>query len=211
MVMTDQQPQFSPGDIVIHPLRPEWGQGRVERTSPAVFQGKKGQSLIVTFANHGRVTINTAVAPLASAQTKGPTHAMKPTFTQSSSEQGWLGTISGTGSDNPLAALPDACNDPFASDRQRLEATAATYRYSTEARSLIDWAVAQTGLDDPLSQYTRHDLEQAFPRFARDREKHLRDLVFQMKRANKSDIVKEVAAATRIPAAKQAIEKALRG
>lgn len=209
--MTDADAPYRPGDVVIHPARPEWGRGKVEQARPAVHQGTKGQSVVVTFANRGRVTINTAVVPFARGQQpKDSTASMKPTFSPPSSEQGWLGSLAGGGDGNALYALPEACNDPFASDKQRLVATAETYRFSTEARSLIDWAVAQTGLDDPLSKYTRPELEQAFPRFARDREKHLRDLAYQMKRDGKIDIVKQVAAETRIPAAKAALEKVIR-
>ena len=41
----------------------------------------------------------------------------------------------------------------------------------------MDWAVAQTGLDDPLSRFTRHELEQHFDRWAYEREQHLSKLL----------------------------------
>ena len=51
--------------------------------------------------------------------------------------------------------------DPFSSATERLKATLDNFRFNAQARPLIDWAIAQTGLDDPLTLYTRQELEQA--------------------------------------------------
>jgi hypothetical protein len=37
----------------------------------------------------------------------------------------------------------------------------------------VDWAVAQTGLDDPLSRFSRQELEQHFSRYVTERDAHL--------------------------------------
>ena len=122
---------------------------------------------------------------------------------------GWLDELDGSNRASELWDLPDALSDPFASVADRLRATLATYRFSTEPKALIDWAIAQTGLDDPLSKYTRPELEQAFPRFARDRDQHLRDLVRQCKRASDFATLKDVGRGL-FSAAQSALDKAIR-
>jgi hypothetical protein len=101
--------------------------------------------------------------------------------------------------------------DPFQSLARRLEATVESFKFSTEARSLIDWAVAQTGLSDPLSKYTRHELELGFARFARDRELHLRDLVKQLRSQGKLAVADEVARTAKTATGRAALQKAIRG
>jgi hypothetical protein len=123
---------------------------------------------------------------------------------------GWLDDLDGSSQSNELWDLPDDLTNPFGSLADRLRATLATYRFNTDARPLIDWAVSQTGLNDPLSKYTRPELEQAFPRFARDRDQHLRDLVRQCKRADDFVTLKEVGRGL-FPAAQSALDKAIRG
>ena len=68
----------------------------------------------------------------------------------------------------------------------------------------------QTGLDDPLTRYTRQELEQAFPRFTRDRDQHLYQLVRQFKRNNDTQGLRSIADRSRNPrAARSALDKAL--
>ena len=202
-------PQFLPGDVVIHPRRREWGHGVVERAQQIAHQGKAGQRLVVAFANHGRTVINTAVAPLL---LKDTTEQMSSSTSRRPSHRGWLDTLAESNgrSEPELSALPEAMTDPFASIGARLLATLDSYRYSTEARLLLDWAVAQTGLDDPLTKYTRHELEEAFPRFARTRDRHLRELVRQLKAEGKIELLNETIARTHNAAASASLQAALR-
>jgi hypothetical protein len=170
-----ETPLFRTGDQVVHPKYPEWGSGVVDLAQIIKYQGKQGQRLTISFANHGRVTINTAVTPL---QSKDAGNNMNNTTTP-----GWLDSIAEQ-NDHPqsvLWALPEAFTDPFTNLAKRLDTTLESFRFSTEARSLIDWAVAQTGMADPLSVFSRHDLEEAFGRFDRDRGLHLRDLVREIR------------------------------
>ena len=127
-----------------------------------------------------------------------------------SSNGGWLAALDkSSANSHELWDLPDQLTDPFASLGDRLKATLQTYKYSTEPRALMDWAVRQTGLNDPLSKYTRHELEQAFPRFARDRDHHLRDLVKQLKRKDDFATLKDCGRGL-FPAAQSALDKAIR-
>lgn len=123
---------------------------------------------------------------------------------------GWLDAMDPDGSkSNELWDLPDELSDPFASLVDRLKATLQTYRFSTEPRALMDWAIVQTGLNDPLSKYTRSELEQAFPRYVRDRDGHLKDLVRQLKRANDYGALKDAGRGL-FSAAQSALDKAIR-
>lgn len=199
-----ETPSFRTGDEVIHPKRPEWGPGVVDQAQTTTYQGKAGQRLTIRFANHGRVTINTAVTPL---QGKDAEKNMNNATTQ-----GWLDAIAEqNGNDESvLWALPEALTDPFASQSQRLGATLESFRFSTEARSLIDWAVAQTGIADPLTVFNRHQLEQAFARFDRDRGLHLRDLVREIRSKGDKATLQQAMNQTRHPTARTALQKAMR-
>ncbi|MEM6393345.1 MAG: DUF3553 domain-containing protein [Planctomycetota bacterium] len=126
-------------------------------------------------------------------------------------KKGWLSQLEGpSATDRNLWDLPPELTDPFATPEQRLEATLKTYRFNTQPGPLFEWAVTQTGLDDPLSAHTRVELEQAFPRFARDRDQHLRELVKQLKRSNEHEFLRKLMNKTQHPPARSALEKAIR-
>ncbi len=221
--------RFARGDRVVHPKRPEWGTGIV-RQLKATASGPNGraQKLTIDFPNRGRVVIDTSVVslqpghtgpprpgsaatspPPAQAPRPAPSPKDSPTVSSTSTSAGWLNDLEGSTSKNELWDLPDELTNPFASISERLQATLETYKYSTEPRSLFDWAVRQTGLNDPLSKYNRHELEQAFPRFARDRDAHLRDMVRQIKRADGYAILKEAGKGL-FPAGRSALDRAIR-
>ena len=206
---------FSRGDVVIHPRRPEWGEGVIDQAVVVTHEGKPAQRLVVRFVNEGLITINTGVAPLVR---KEALNTMATTTKSDSSSftaptgHGWLGSLDSNQKSisADLARLSDAMTDPFANISRRLQATLDSYRYSTEPRSLIEWGIAQTGLTDPLSKYTRHDLEQAFPRFARDRDNNLQEIVRLIKKQGKSEMIEEALRTTISPAAKNALQRARR-
>jgi hypothetical protein len=201
--------QFQRGDVVVHPRRPEWGPGVVDHAA-AGGDSRGGQRLVVRFENYGRVTIHTAVAPLVCLQDKEPVTPMSTTRTYASSGQGWLAALASGLDKHELHRLPEALTDPFASLGRRLEATLDSYKLSTEARSLIDWAVAQTGLGDPLTKYTRQELEQGFSRFARDRDLHLKDLIKQIRMQGQSHLFTEAQRKASTPAARSALTRYIR-
>lgn len=209
--MTEQQHHFQRGDVVKHLRRPEWGRGEVKESRAITHEGRAAQRLTVHFANKGRVVINTAVAPLEKHRSD-ESMSRNSTSTATADSGGWLAQLERANGQrkHELWDLPAAMTDPFASPAQRLHATLDSYRFSTEPRSLIEWATMQTGLDDPLSKYTRSELEQAFPRFVRDRNQHLFDLARQIKRKGDTHTLQQAMAQTRVPAAKQALQKAAR-
>ncbi|QDU32964.1 hypothetical protein KS4_10030 [Poriferisphaera corsica] len=197
---------FTRGDKVVHPKRPEWGDGVVRDASTITHEGAQAQRLAIDFANRGRVVINTAIAPLVNKRNSKEMN----TGLKEQATGGWLGELekaAGIKKSNELWDLPSKLSDPFTSLMDRLIATLETYRFSTDPRSLIDWAVIQTGLNDPLSKFTRHELEHAFPRFARDRDQHLRGIVVEFKHNGQLNEVKQIAAKIKHPAAKSAMDK----
>lgn len=192
---------------MIHPKRPQWGTGVVKRAEAIRHDGQAAQRLAIDFPNHGRVNLNTAVAQL---QTKDESQTM--TANATGEGKGWLDQLEHDQGlkKHELWELPDAMTDPFATEKMRLLATLDSYRYSTEARSLIDWAVAQTGLNDPMTRYTRQELEQNFQRFARNREQHLKELVRNIKRLGQQKMIQQVMSQITANDAREALKKAVR-
>lgn len=215
-------PRFKPGDLIMHVRRPEWGEGVVDQAIAIEHEGSPAQRLVVRFTHHGRVTLNTAIAPLVT-RSAGAGEPLNMTRTTTStrtayaspaaaatSDRGWLAALENKQNDHELHRLPDNLSDPFLSSARRLANTLENYRFNSDRRTLIDWAVAQTGLHDPLSKYTRHELEQAFGRFAHLRDQHLTQLVRQMKKQGQLPVIEQTRKEVRIPAAQSALDRALR-
>ncbi len=216
------------GDTIEHTTRPQWGIGCVQQAQPVIRDGVTTQRIVVDFPHKGRVTLDTATAPIrrfnpATQRTPTPTPTPNTQDTKSmttsgsalhNNKGGWLAELeskaNGGKQTHELWDLPDALSDPFLPDEARLKATLDTYQYSTDARSLIAWAIMQTGLQDPLSKYTRTDMEMAFPRFARDRDNHLKDMIRQLKREGRHALIQQLRNHCQIPAAVSAIDRAMR-
>ena len=204
---------FQRGDVVVHRRRQEWGDGVVQRATRITHDGKSAQRLVVNFKHHGRVTINTGVAPLMTKGVFATMSSSSPSGLQSEtvSTGGWLGSLTDQSQqDGQLWQLFHAMTDPFQSIGSRLQTTLDSYRFSTEARSLIDWAIAQTGLEDPLSKFTRHELELAYARFARDRDLHLRSLVRELKKQGQANLLDKSMREAHFPGARQALLRAIK-
>ena len=225
-------PLFSQGDVIIHTVCPQWGEGVVDEVVNIVHDGKAAQRLIVKFANRGRVTLNSAIAPLVSKDaavamnpfrntpmSPAPAYARAGESNRNSNSSGNTGGPGGAGGagadwlskfekrEHELHKLPASLNDVFSSLEQRMEATLDTYKFSTEPRSLMDWAVIQTGLNDPMTKYTRHELEVGFERYARDRDLHLKDLVKQFKQEGKMSELDQLRRRLKLPAAVSALDR----
>jgi hypothetical protein len=213
-------PHFKVGDTVVHPKKPEWGTGTVVEAKPATHDGIDAQRLRINFANKHNTTIDTAIAPLVSSdavnQTSNPSpkglgQDMSMSTNTGKPSAGWLDELEGSsGGKRELWDLPDGCDDPFTSDEEQLDVCLDTFKYSTDPGPLFQWAVVQTGLDDPLTKYTRVELEQAFPRYTRDRDNRLFELVRLMKRNGQIDLLRRKAQQCPHRAGRQTLEKAIR-
>ena len=151
------------------------------------------------------------------------------------SSGGWLAALENRNRTNAqnLGALPDAMTDPFSSNGQRLKVILESYRFDPDAataqamrnpryrpnpfdaryvasgKRLTEWAIAQTGLEDPLSEYSRHEIEEAYARFSQSRDQVLKELVMQMRKEVSPAVLEKAAAEVRTDAAKAAMKWAL--
>lgn len=191
------QDKFQIGDRVLHPGKPEWGVGTVANASGTVHEGAPCQRLAIRFDRAGLKTITTAFVSLrrASAHTAALTEP-KPEPAKTTGDR--RSTLGGSPSGSPGASadpfgppsasgLPtdprelrrkmtgicDEAVDPFKTPAARLRAVLGLYRFEPTPGSLMDWAAAQSGLSDPLSHFTRHELEEYFSDFRRNLDKAL--------------------------------------
>jgi hypothetical protein len=161
------------GEKVRHVKKPEWGVGSVTKVETVTRQGARDQRLWIRFANGGLKTVLSSMAelepadgPAAAVATGGDTFAAR----EARHEGGWLGEIAKRQPEEGMTSLPAAASDPFLAVERRLGFILDLYRFEPVGGKLIDWAVAQSGLDDPLSRFNRHELEKFFERWAHDRD-----------------------------------------
>ena len=201
--------KFEFGDRVRNTKKPEWGIGTVLKTETIATNGNQIQSVTARFQSVGVKTLSTSHAPLekvaddeqtAAAEDDVPTVEMWDRL----NESGWLGEHARRKIDEIMTGLPMEARDAFCSIRSRLLATINLYRFDRSGRGLIDWAVAQSGLNDPLSRFSRSELEQIFDRWARKRDEHLAALIAE---ADNENMVEELLAQGPA-AAKKAAQKA---
>lgn len=195
--------QWSFGDRVLHAQRPEWGTGVVTNAASAQHEGQPCQMLTVRFDRAGLKTLSTAFALLLPATESAIAQAATAGAAGASDASG--------GSPDPFAAprasggveqakealqrVPESARDPFVSLPGRIKATFNLYRFGKQGGALLDWAAAQTGLADPLSLFSRHELEQLFDRFAVNRDQHLKKLVLDMKKHDAAELTRLLAEA----------------
>lgn len=187
------------GDRVVHAGRPEWGVGSVTSAESAMHNGHACQRLAIRFERAGPKTISTAFADL-----RHPDAA--PSLDKKLSDAAGLDGFDHGKAVSLLGDLPDEATDPFISISARLNNTLNLYRFTGTGGSLLDWAAAQTGIGDPLSRFSRHELEQGFDRFRMNLEQHLRRLVQDAKKKEPETIAAAMAKA--VPAGQQALKRA---
>lgn len=190
------EPSFAMGDRVLHPTKPEWGTGIVTSASPARQDGRVCQRLQIRFDREGLKTISTAFVELRPVGADASAIAEHKPVTREAAERS-------------LGELPDLATDPFAAPGARLKATLEQYRYSTSAGDLIAWATDRSGLADPLTLFSRHDLEGAFERWKRTLDGHLKKLVGECKNLAPAELAPIVGDAP--DAAREALKRVNRG
>lgn len=179
--MTEKR--FAFGDSVRHTKRPEWGVGAVIRTEETSINGQPAQRVAVRFPNAGlkRLVSTQAELERVSVETADDadevTGASRLEAWEKLEESEWLGPLAKRKIEETMVSLPESVRDPFLSIDRQLAATLNLYRFDRSGRGLIDWAVAQSGLKDPLSRFTRQDLERLFDRWAHNRDAHLARLL----------------------------------
>jgi len=188
------------GERVYHAGRPEWGAGEVRSAEGTVQDGTKCQRLTIRFDRAGVKTLTTAFADLRPADQMSRLEAEVP-----DEGAGWLEKAEAVNPVAKMTELPEVATDPFRTKRARMEATLGLYRFTAGGASLLDWACMQSGLKDPLSRFSRHELEQYFERFKQALDAHLKRLVVEMKREDPAGLAEFAAAAA--PPARQALKR----
>lgn len=173
------------GDQVRHVRRPEWGIGMVSKIEQVTSNGHPTQRVTVRFPHAGVKVLSTAHAELARV-TNEPAASSAPVESDETpslamwdrlAASGWLEPVAQRKIQQVMSELPPAVKDPFLSLQRRLGLTLELYRFEKTGGSLLDWAVAQTGLPDPLARFNRHELETHFQRWANERDAHLSRLL----------------------------------
>ena len=179
---------YRQGDELKLCTRPEWGTGKVTKVEHLTRDGERDQRLWVKFPNVGMKTILAGAAEIervGEPLSGDDDHSFAAR--ELSHESGWLGEIMKDRPEEAMTSLPPECSDPFTSLQKRLERTLSLFRFEASGSSLIEWAIAQTGLDDPLSRFNRHELEAFFDQWRRARDEQTRRLV-EESRKNREDV-----------------------
>lgn len=171
---------FSFGDQVRHGARPEWGVGSVTKVQQHTANGEATQRVTVRFPNAGLKTLSTAHADLQPAEADESTPIGEGETVKSLAENqndGWLSDLTEKKIQEKMIELPIEVRDRFNTLERRLRRTLDLYRFDRSGRGIIEWAIAQTSMTDPMTRFNRHELEQFFDRWAQERDRHLGGLL----------------------------------
>lgn len=175
--------RFGFGDRVRHTKRPEWGIGSVVRVEDLPVDGRaSAQRLQIRFPHAGVKALLTSHAELERVDQEvgvAVDEAEPPALHawDKIRESEWLAPIAEKKIGEAMISLPSQATDPFIDIRKRVDFVLDLFRFDRNGASLVHWAVAQTGLDDPLTRFNRHELEQFFDRWAFERDAQLGRLV----------------------------------
>lgn len=150
--------------------KPDWGTGIVRRIQTTTINGATQHRVSIQF-NQG---IKVLVAP--------PARLIDPLDEPQRKEAGWIEQIGGGSLDARLRELPDSAVQVLGTIPQRLDAVLPYYARMSDGKDLIRWARRQTGVGDPLSQWSRDELEVAHGVFCNERDAHLRNLCALLKK-----------------------------
>lgn len=156
------------GQRVQNAARPDWGVGTVTRVERKSTAGSGIFRVSVQF-NLGLKHVLVPPARLVVPQPE-PTR-----------QKGWLDSLGRNTLDDRLRRLPTETLEVLGTPAQKLAALAKLYRWSDEASAIAKWARAQTGVGDPLSAWTRDEIEVAFRDFANERDAALRAAAARIK------------------------------
>lgn len=185
------------GQKVQVPGKPDWGVGTVLKVQETTANGAPLCRITIQFP-HGTRTLQSPPARLA------------PPQAEIERKQGWLDSIGGRTIDERLKQLPDDVIRVLGTPLQRLAVVLKTYAYTDDPKSLIRWARAQTGLADPLSQWSRDELSIAFGVYCNERDAHLRNLAALVIQTEGRPSLDELLAKIDDDAARAAVSAALR-
>ncbi|MDP7008727.1 MAG: DUF3553 domain-containing protein [Phycisphaerales bacterium] len=173
------------GDRVIHKVHPEWGGGAVIKVENTIVSGEPAPRITVRFSNAGLKIFSGLSIPLTPMDdghtVPGDRCLQRPAIAEVEDlERSGLTQAVEKKILEIMLAIPLACRDKFNTPEYRLKRTLELYKYDMSGRGLMEWAIVQTGMDDPLTRFNRGQLEEYFKRWVRDRDSHLHDLLREM-------------------------------
>jgi hypothetical protein len=193
--------EWKPGDRLYHAGCPEWGTGEVRGAVSVSQNGVKCQRLTISFDRAGTKTLSTAFADLRTRDSREIRN--EPSMSEPRDP---LAAATEPNHEEALVRVPEDATDPFRPHKARLHTTLGLYRFTSAGASLLDWAASQTGMKDPLSKFSRHELERSFDRFRANLDAHLKKLAFEMRKADPASLAEAVASAG--PEQRQALRRA---
>jgi hypothetical protein len=191
--------QWRRGDRVVHAGRPEWGIGEVTAAEGIIQDSVACQRLTIRFARAGLKTISTAFADLQEA-------SGLPVIAESNGHQEEWPPLAAESAVEVFSRLPEPATDPFRTLEDRLKSSFDLFRFTGSGASLLDWAVMQTRMPDPLSRFSRHELEEHFTRFRAALVAHVRRLAADAEKKDPGVLPRALASAP--PAAQQVLRRA---
>ena len=199
--------KYKPGERVRHPGKPEWGIGEVSKVELITRDGLPDRRVWIKFPNEGTKTVLASIAGLEVVEEEAAIIKEGDTLLdrQATHETGWLGQIAKNKPEDAMTALPERASDPFMPARSRLQFIYTLYRFNRNGGSLIEWSIAQSGLDDPMSRFNRHELEQFFDRWSWERDQMLARTLDECRKAG--DPI-EILLKEAPPAARRGLKKA---
>ncbi len=185
------------GDRVAHQKFPEWGSGAVIKVEKTAVNGESTSRVTVRFSNAGLKSFVGDELPLFLMQNghavPGDRDGKRPAIAEVEDlERAGLHQAVEQKLQDIMRAIPLPCRDPFNTLEHRLRRTLDLYKYDMSGRGLMEWAIAQTGMDDPLSRFNRTELEVYFKEYSNELNKHLAKLLKEIHSESLS--VKEIIA-----------------
>ncbi|MEN9668859.1 MAG: hypothetical protein RLZZ386_766 [Planctomycetota bacterium] len=177
---------YKKGDRVRHPSRPEWGIGVVSKIEVVTRGSSTDLRVWVRFPSIGEKTLLASAAALEILEDQSFSSSVhsRQSVTDFDVAQGggWLGSISKQTANDLMTTLPGEATDPFAHPKRRLEVTIKLYRFDGTPARLVEWSIAQSGLDDPMSRFNRQELEQLYKKWMFNLDAHLLKLLGEFRR-----------------------------
>lgn len=174
------------GDKVTHPKFPEWGSGAVIKVENAPVNGDVTVRVTVRFTHAGLKKFVGDSIPLVVMMDghsmpgdrvgKRPAIAAVEDLERSGMNQAVVQKL-----EEIMFAIPHACMDPFNTLEHRMRRTLQLYKYDLSGKGLMEWAMAQTGMDDPLTRFNRTELEDYFKQYSFLLKQHLSKLLYELK------------------------------
>jgi hypothetical protein len=197
------------GDRVTHPKFPEWGSGAVIKVENIALHGEPATRVTVRFSSAGLKSFVGDSFPLELLDDghgmPGDRDRKRPAISEVEDlERSGLTQAVEQKLIEIMRTIPLACRDPFNTSEHRLRRTLELYKYDMSGRGLMEWAMAQTGMDDPLTRFNRTELEVFFKHYSHELNQHLAKLLSEMR--EETEIIQRLVAEAP-QRAKRAVEK----